>query len=89
MTIDIHECNALPESGVYLDYDEESPSWILTIQKEATEQDLEENAKLENVGDIIWLTRIEVLYCPYCGKQLPGLESTDKTDYGQFERYVP
>ncbi len=80
-----HECNSLPEHYVYLDSDEDSPSWIMTIQKEATESDLEENAHLEEVGEIIWTTRIEILYCPFCGKPLPGLESIDQADYGQFE----
>ncbi len=55
------------------------------IQKEATESDLEENSHLEEVGEIIWATRIEIRYCPFCGKRLPGLESVDQADYGRFE----
>jgi hypothetical protein len=85
MTINQHICNSLPKSGVYLHFDDEVPAWTLNIQKEATESDLEENHHLENVGDIIWLTSLNVLCCPYCGEQLPGLESADKTSYGYFQ----
>jgi hypothetical protein len=82
-----HECNSLPEHGVYLDYDDDTPSWILCIQREATESDLEEYAHLENVGDIIWLTRLSIQHCPFCGKQLPGLESVNQADQGRFEHF--
>ena len=85
MTIHQHSCNALPKSGVYLHFDEELPAWTLNIQKEATESDLEENHHLENIGDTLWLTSLNVLCCPYCGEQLPGLESIDKLDYGYFQ----
>ena len=43
-----HECEYLPD-GAYLDYggDSSDSTWILVIQKEATEVDLEENHYLE------------------------------------------
>ena len=85
MTINEHKCNSLPKSGVYLHFDDEVPAWTLNIQKEASESDLEENHHLENVGDIIWLTSLNILCCPYCGQQLPGLDSVDKTSYGYFQ----
>ena len=87
MTINVHECNSLTKNGVYLNYDNERPSWTLTIQKEATETDLEENGYLENVGDIIWVTSIDIRYCPYCGEQLPGLESIDLAGCGHFQHH--
>ena len=85
MMINEHKCNSLPKSGVYLHFDVEVPAWTLNIQKEATEADLEENHHLENIGDTLWLTSLNILYCPYCGEQLPGLESIDKTGYGYFQ----
>jgi hypothetical protein len=57
----------------------------ISLQFNSTESNLEENHHLENVGDIIWLTSLNVLCCPYCGEQLPGLESADKTSYGYFQ----
>ena len=84
MTIKAHTCKAFPKSGVYLHFDNEVPAWTLNIQKEASESDLEENHHLENVGDIIWLTSMNILCCPYCGEQLPGLDSVDKTSYGYY-----
>ncbi|MBT6702453.1 MAG: hypothetical protein HOB14_12380 [Gammaproteobacteria bacterium] len=85
MMINEHKCNSLPNSGVYLHFDDEVPAWTLNIQKEATESDLEENHHLENIGDIIWLTSLNILFCPYCGEQLPGLVSIDKSNYGYFQ----
>ena len=85
MMINEHKCNSLPNSGVYLHFDDEVPAWTLNIQKEATESDLEENHHLENIGDIIWLTSLNILYCPYCGEQLPGLVSINKSNYGYFQ----
>jgi hypothetical protein len=85
MMINEHTCNSLPKPGVYLHFDDEVPAWTLNIQKEATESDLEENHHLENIGDIIWLTSLNILYCPYCGEQLPGLVSINKSNYGYFQ----
>lgn len=46
------KCEQLPD-GVYLDYgDNSGPAWVLVIQKEATEADLEENHYLEMEGDV-------------------------------------
>ncbi len=82
-----HRCQFLPESGLYLLYEKDDPAWILHIQKEATESDLEENNNLENIGDIIWLTQIEVRHCPFCGECLTGLESVDSEHYGEFRHH--
>jgi len=67
MTIKQHDCDSLPKSGVYIYLEDDDPTWTLNIQKEATESDLEENCYLENIGDTIWVTRIGILYCPFCG----------------------
>jgi hypothetical protein len=85
MTIKQHDCDSLPKSGVYIYLEDDDPTWTLNIQKEATESDLEENCYLENIGDTIWVTRIGILYCPFCGEKLPELESVDLDSYGHFQ----
>ena len=75
MTFKQHDCDSLPESGVYIYIyiyiEDDDLAWTLNIQKEAIESDLEENSNLENIGNTIWLTRIGILYCPFCGEKLP------------------
>ncbi len=44
--------------------------WHLNINRVATEQDLEENHYLEEVGQTIESVAINILYCPYCGEKL-------------------
>jgi len=87
MTIHEHICNTFPKPGVYLSFCKEFPAWILNIQREATESDLQENSYLENIGDILWLTRIEIRYCPFCGEQLPGLDRAKLPHYGEFQHH--
>ena len=41
--------------------------WVLILSRTATEDDLEENQHLEQVGDDIWRTLVEISHCPYCG----------------------
>ena len=50
--------------------------WGLLIQREATEQDLEGNSYLEQVGDIIRQTVVGITHCPYCGER-PGDGNAD------------
>ncbi len=87
MTIKEHSCNALPKSGVYLHFEDAVPAWTLNIQKEATESDLEENHYLENTGDVIWSTHLNILFCPFCGMRLPGLESVISDHFGVFQHH--
>ncbi|WP_164682602.1 hypothetical protein [Cyclonatronum proteinivorum] len=47
--------------------------WVLEIFREATEDDLEENEYLDDVGDLIWTTVAEISHCPYCGEHLQPL----------------
>jgi hypothetical protein len=80
-----HECAFLPPQGVYIvSFSKKNPAWILTIQKEATEKDLEENHYLENIGDIIWQTELEITHCPYCGERLFGCDPKETKKYGKF-----
>lgn len=76
----VHACSALPKIGVDIVFSDDGPSWAwrLLIAKSATEQDLEQNHCLEQVGETIWQTALEISHCPYCGKQL------DQTCEGNF-----
>ena len=85
MTFKEHDCDSLPKNGVYIYIEDDDPAWTLNIQKEATESDLEENCHLENIGDTIWVTRIGILNCPFCGEKLPELDSVDPGSYGHFQ----
>lgn len=84
-----HQCDKLPR-GAYL-YKEQLSScsknlWYFNLIHEAKEEDLEENHYLEDVGEAIWTMRAEVLFCPYCGKDLyngqPNESSGDFAFYG-------
>ena len=80
-----HACDLMPATGVYLTFTpREDSTWILTIQREATEEDLEENHYLEDVGDTLWTTELAIRCCPFCGEVLPGVESGKKTTFGEF-----
>ena len=48
--------------------------WLLNINRVATEQDLEENHHMEEVGQTVQHVAINVLFCPYCGKKLNGTQ---------------
>lgn len=86
----IHQCPNLPPEGITIYLDTHStllrraPTWRLDIQHETTEADLEANHYLEEVGETLWTTSLEIRHCPYCGQQLaaPGEEVPD--DFGRF-----
>lgn len=85
----LHECEKLPSSGVEILYsmdnvERNAMTWHLIIRREATEEDLEENNYLEEEGETLWETSLEILHCPFCGKYL--LENKDEVfeDHGRF-----
>jgi len=51
-------------------YFHEECTWQLVISREATEDDLNNNHHLENIGDEIWSVVAEINSCPYCGGKL-------------------
>ena len=97
LTYKLHECESLPRSGVQVVYSAGEGggydnAWTLVITREATEEDLQENHYLENVGDIIWQTMLEITYCPYCGDGLSdGLQEENlkraQLDHHDFSRW--
>jgi hypothetical protein len=76
-----HSCDEMPVTGVYVQYGSNLPDrpscWSLYLVREATEQDLEENHYLEEVGDSMWAVWHEISFCPHCGIKL---ESPDVSD---------
>ena len=82
----IHKCQ-YQSAGIIIEY---SPSyshnhftWQLVITREATELDIENNHILEQVGDTIWNTFVEINNCPYCGENLrnTALETIEFTHF--------
>jgi len=59
-------------------------TWQLVITKEAKEIDLEENHYLENIGDELWSTVIEVNNCPFCGLRLRDKKLCE-IDFAHFD----
>ncbi|GHG73180.1 hypothetical protein GCM10010919_25790 [Alishewanella longhuensis] len=68
-----HKCDKLPK-GAYVFKAQVSSSskiaWLLHLIREATEEDLEENHYLNEVGEDIWTVSAEISFCPYCGCNL-------------------
>ena len=86
---ELHECESMPASGVEVlwsmdETDRKCKTWRLVIRREATEDDLMENNILEEEGEIIWETFLEITHCPFCGKKLYDSDDNDFEDYGKF-----
>ncbi len=88
----LHECEKLPSTWVQILYamdnvERNAMTWRLIIRREAIEEDLEENHHLEEEGETLWETALEILHCPFCGKYL--LENKDKVfkDHERFQHY--
>jgi len=71
----IHQCSSLPKTGVQVIYSRNgiegrNSACDLIIRRESTEEDLANNHYLEDVGETIWETVLEISHCPYCGELL-------------------
>ncbi len=83
-----HNCDFFPgeDVGVYFSTDyfnEEQPSWYLLIQRNATIDDLEKYQYLEEEGDNLWTTALEVTHCPYCGESLYESTTRPRKNHGR------
>ena len=80
----IHKCELLPEDIeiVYSKNYLRGLKWSLNIYRTATEKDLEANHYLEEEGQTIWHTSVEILACPYCGTGLTDAEASKKEGFG-------
>lgn len=57
----------------------------LFVERLATANDLQENHYLEEVGDTLWATAVEIRCCPYCGVELTDARSAmSSDDFGYF-----
>lgn len=81
-----HECSYLPEDVISIFCSDEVKEdgqliWQMLISHKANEDDLENNHLLENVGDLIWQTSVQIQYCPYCGDKLERQLTQQKQPY--------
>jgi hypothetical protein len=75
----IHSCDQIPSEGVSIRvgtacFDGENLGWCLFIERLAAEEDLLENHYLEEVGESIWTTVVEIKFCPYCAVELVDVD---------------
>lgn len=84
-----HTCDLLPEDVeiTYTDTEFGEYKWSLNIYRTATEKDLEANHYLEEEGQIVWHTSVEILACPYCGVGLADVEASKKEGFGARKCY--
>lgn len=64
----IHECSSC--SNAELCFEAEDSCVFLNLNRVATEEDLENDHLLESEGQTIETVKLEVAFCPYCGKKL-------------------
>jgi hypothetical protein len=64
----VHECETMRSAEAWIE--ETEGEWSLNINHVASEEDLEENHYLEEVGQTIETVSINVRFCPYCGRGL-------------------
>ena len=88
----LHECRNLPKKGIQVIYFidnviRQNKTWKLIVRREATSEDLMQNHHLEEEGQTIWETYLEIVYCPFCGEKLSGMQNNDYSDYGQFVHF--
>jgi len=86
----IHHCVQMPKAGVSIRsgaayFEADDLGWCLFVERLATEDDLQKNQYLEEVGETIWTTAVEIRCCPYCGVELVHTRSENPPDdFGYF-----
>ena len=88
----LHECGKLPKVGIQIIYSmdtiyREEKTWRLIIRREASAEDLMENHFLEEQGQLIWETSLEITHCPYCGEYLYEEQNINIRDIANFVHY--
>lgn len=63
-----HQCKQMALAEAWISCS--SNGWYLNINQVATEEDLEQNHYLEEVGQTIEHVMFQIRYCPYCGALL-------------------
>ncbi len=87
----LHQCENLPGDVQIIfsmdEYERKCMVWRMFIRRTADEKALDENHHLEQEGDIIWETSIEIIFCPFCGEQLFDLKTSPLEDFGKFHHF--
>jgi NADH pyrophosphatase NudC (nudix superfamily) len=66
--VNSHNCESLLLAEAWIENRDDNH--ILNINQIATEDDLEKNHHLEEVGQTIFQVAINIKFCPYCGEDL-------------------
>ena len=87
-----HECENLPGNGVEVVYSLQNPvresgTWQLVIRRDANMQDIENNQILEEAGETVWETFLEITHCPFCGLYLPEADHEKYEKVGLFVHF--
>ena len=69
----VHKCESMKSVEAWIEGTKDE--WNLNINHVASEEDLEENHYLEEVGQTVETLSINVRFCPYCGKGLSTSEN--------------
>tara|TARA_R110002167_G_scaffold192345_2_gene394836 strand:- start:14905 stop:15162 length:258 start_codon:yes stop_codon:yes gene_type:complete len=78
----VHQCEPMTLAEAWIEKGDQG--WVLNINKVATEQDLEDNHYLEEVGQTIYQIAVGIKFCPYCGSKL---DESSKSIISSFELY--
>ena len=83
----VHRCKSMDLAEIWLEISE--GECVLNINRVATEEDLEQNSYLEEVGQIIEFVGINVKFCPYCGEKIhePSSEFIPSFSYSNFSKW--
>jgi hypothetical protein len=83
----IHEC-PFQGPGIRIEhsrsYFHDKFTWQLVVTREASARDLDHNHHLENPGDELWSTVVEVNNCPFCGLKLRE-DKLSNIDFSHFD----
>ena len=87
----IYKCKSLTKKGIEVIYTKNGIEgfqslWNLIIRKVSTWEDLEQNHHLEEVGQTIWETILEISHCPYCGVSLNFGDGACKGNFVHLDR---
>jgi hypothetical protein len=83
----VHQCKSMQSAEAWIEKNHDE--WMLSINRVATEQDLEENHCLEFIGQTIENIMINVIFCPYCGEKMgqPLEDFTPSFHYNDFSKW--
>jgi len=88
----LHECGKIPKDGIQVIYSmdnviRQNKTWRLIVRREATSEDLMRNHHLEEEGQTLSETYLEIVCCPFCGEKLCDDQNSDCEDFGQFVHF--